>query len=130
MPQLGSEIETDHLSYMSLERCCYASPLGYVGSHHHCRHYEEQVDDDRLTLEICCTVHIILTIKSGFGPSDKSWPNFPIVMSPTSSRLGHFSKMCFTRCIASSGVQPFFSAKWRKYSNLKQTCVKHKCKVC
>jgi hypothetical protein len=36
-------------------------------------------------------------------------------MSPTSSRLGHFSKMCFTRCIASSGVQPLFSAKWRKY---------------
>lgn len=33
-------------------------------------------------------------------------------MSPTSSRLGHLSTMCFTSCIASSGVQPFFSVKW------------------
>lgn len=60
-----------------------------------------------------------LTMKSGFGPCDKSWPNLPMVMSPTSSRLGHSSKMCFTSRTASSGAQPFFSVKWREKLNFK-----------
>jgi hypothetical protein len=40
IPQLSNEIQTQHLSNMSLDCYCYANPVGHDDDHHH--HHPEE----------------------------------------------------------------------------------------